>query len=70
MFETKVEWEACVGESRLQLSIFSRCAVITGKFCYSGWDSNSVAWRQTQKDAEGPFFFAGGTKACIVEVNC
>lgn len=30
MFETKVEWEACVGENRLWFSIFSSLGAVAG----------------------------------------
>lgn len=62
MFETKVEWEACVGENRLQFSIFSSFAAVvrTKKLCWSRWDSNT--------ERSHISFFAGGIKACILEV--
>lgn len=67
MFETKVEWEACVGESSLQFSIFSNLCAVTGtrrfaSLCVIQTYSCTV---RAQKCA---FFFAGRVKTCIVEV--
>lgn len=66
MFETKVEWEACVGENRLQFSIFSSLAAVAviKKFCCSGWDSNTYAHKRTHTNTKGSemSFFAGGIK--------
>lgn len=42
MFKTKVEWEACVGENRLQFSIFSglsRCSL---------WDPGEIQSRMSK----------------------
>ena len=59
MLETKVEWEACVGASGLQFSIFSRLGAVAGikKFCCSGF----ITITQTLPASEMSFF-AGGIK--------
>lgn len=68
MFKTKVEWEARVGENRLQFSIFSSL----GRCCR--WDQEVLLLRVGFKHAhahtntEGPemSFLAGEIKTCIL----
>lgn len=66
MLETKVEWEACVGENRLQFSIFSSLGGVDGikKFCCSG-GIQMCTHAQTSEGSDLSFF-AGGIKTCIL----
>lgn len=64
MFKTKkkkVEWEACVGESRLQCSIFSRRGSVPSpgsrSFCASGGDSDWLGLAGTRRGLDVSFFF-------------